>query len=265
MIQKIRILSLIEKIVIDVRGEFNREGIMVENIAVEPMGEEFVLWRCLHHGPLSEDTIDSWPSEDGVPWERFRERNAPLLTKLTKTYGACAVVAREGERVVGQLRFYPKAVCEMQGAGYLCLQQDSPAGPDDNFAESDFPALEQIEEKTLTVHCLMAGCSPKKDNPYQRMGLGSRMVEVLIQWAGENGWEGIEADSFEDLPLIYDVTGSAGHTFWEKLGFHIADRHPHPDLQDQSDFAQTLDEQAKSLGIPAERARDQIIMRLDLT
>jgi len=34
-------------------------------------------------------------------------------------------------------------------------------------------------------------------------------------------------------------------------GFYIADRHPHPELQDRSQFAQfvtTLEEQAKSIG-----------------
>ena len=240
---------------------------MVEDVVVEPMTEEFILWRCLHGGPLSRDTIDEWPSASTLPLERYRDRNTPLLVKLTRTYGACAIIARDGDEIVGQLRFYPKAICDMEGAGGMCLQQDSPAGPADDFADSDFPDPEQIEDKTLVVHCIMTGSSHQKENPYQRKGIGTRMVRALIEWAKANGWERIDADSFEDIPIIYEITGSAGHTFWEKMGFQLVDRHPHPDLQDRSqsvEFLKTLEEQAKSIGVPPERASDRLVMRLDL-
>ena len=241
---------------------------MTEHVVVEPMTEEFILWRCLHSGPLSRDTIDQWPPESAIPWACYRDRNAPLLTKLTRTYGSCAIIARDGDQIVGHLRFHPKAVSDMKGAGGLCLQQEFPAGPAGYFACSDFPALTQIEDKTLAVHCLMTGSPKQKENPYQRRGIGTRMVKTLIEWARANAWEAVTADSFEDVPIIYETTGSAGHTFWEKLGFHIADRHPHPELQDRDRFIQfitTLEEQAEAIGISAERARDRLVMRLDLT
>jgi GNAT superfamily N-acetyltransferase len=237
---------------------------MIEGLVVEPMTESLLLWRCLHHGPLSRDTIDQWPSSGEVPWERCRKRNLPLLEKLTRVYGVCAIVARDGDRIIGHLRFYPKAVCGMAGAGCLCLQQDPPAGPAEDFAEEAFPPPMEIEDRTLVVHCLMTGSSLHKENPFQRKGLGTRMAKVLIEWARANGWRHIEADSFEDLPIIYGVTGSAGHTFWEKLGFRLVDRHPHPHLQDRGEFVVTLEEQAKSAGISPERARDRLVMRLDL-
>jgi len=245
---------------------------MVEDVVVEPMTEQFILWRCLHGGPLSRDTIDRWPSAITLPLERYRDRNVPLLVKLTRTYGACAIVARDGDEIVGQLRFYPKAVYGLEGAGgHLCLQQDHPAGPAEVFADSDFPAVAHIEDKTLVVHCMMTASSQQKANPYQRKGIGTRMVKALIEWAKANGWERIEADSFEDLPIIYEITGCAGHTFWEKLGFRLVDRHPHPDLQGGSEdvelveFIKTLEEQAKSIGIEPARASDRLVMRLDLT
>jgi len=238
---------------------------MIENIVIEPMTEEFILWRCLHSGPLSRGTIDRWPSDGRIPWERYRRRNIPLLAKLTLTYGACAILARDHNRIVGQLRFYPKTVCSMKGAGGFCLQQDYPAGPDERFARNNFPALAQIRDKTLAIHCLMTGCPQQSENPYQRKGIGTRMVRSLIQWATERGWDRIEADSFEDIPIVYESTGSAGHTFWEKLGFSMVDRYPHPELQEPSRFVTMLEDQAKFLEIPPERARDQIIMRLGLT
>lgn len=94
------------------------------------------------------------------------------------------------------------------------------------------------------------------------------MVRALIEWAKANAWERIEADAFEDIPIIYEITGSAGHTFWEKLGFHLVDRHPHSELQDRSqfgEFTKTLEEQAKSIGIPPKKAIDRLVMRLNLT
>jgi len=241
---------------------------MVEDVVVEPMTEEFILWRCLHGGPFSRQTIDKWSSANTLPFERYSERNTPLLAKITRTYGACAIIARDGDEVVGCLRFYPKAVCEMEGAGSLCLQQDHPAGPVEDFADRDFPAPAKIKDRRLVVHCMMTGSSQQKANPYQRKGIGTRMVEALVEWAKTNAWERIEADSFEDLPVIYEITGCAGHTFWEKLGFGLVDRHPHPELQcdsEHDEFVRTLEEQAKSVGIEPEKAIDRLVMRLDLT
>ncbi|MBP8305404.1 MAG: GNAT family N-acetyltransferase [Phycisphaerae bacterium] len=237
----------------------------MENVVVEPMTEGFILWRCLHSGPLSRATIDHCPADNPLPWDRYRRRNLPLLVKLTRVYGACAIVARVGDQIVGQLRFYPKAVCTLEGANGVCLQQDYPSGPADNLAEKDLPPPEHMEDKTLVVHCLMTGSPHQKENPFQRKGIGSCMVRTLIQWARAHGWDRIEADAFEDLPIVYESTGSAGRTFWEKLGFTVADRHPHPALQGQDPFILTLEEQARAAGIDPQRARDRIVMRMDLT
>lgn len=238
---------------------------MTADVVIEPMTEEFILWRCLHGGPLTRNTIEQLPADDCLSWERYRKRNVPLLVKLTRTYGACAIIARDGDRIVGQLRFYPKAVWKIAGAGDLCLQQDYPAGPADAFAEGDFPAPAQLKDKTLVVNCMMTGCPQQNENPFQRKGIGTGMVRALIQWASANRWGGIEACAFEDIPIIYEITGCAGRTFWEKLGFTVADRHPHPDLQERNPFVVTLEGQAESLGIPPERARDRILVRLALT
>jgi GNAT superfamily N-acetyltransferase len=238
---------------------------MGENIVIEPMTENFILWRCLHFGPLSSQTIGQWPSDSQIDLERYRIRNIPLLTKLTKTYGACAILARVEKRVVGQLKFYPRVIWDMNKAGEMCLQQDYPNGPADDFADAEFPPLEQIEDKTLAVHCLMTGSSLQEKNPFQRKGIGKRMASFLIEWAKTKGWERIEADAFEDIPMIYEITGSAGITFWEKLGFRIADRHPHPYLKGHDEFVMKLEEQAKAIGISPEKAKDRIMMRLDLT
>jgi GNAT superfamily N-acetyltransferase len=218
----------------------------------------------LHAGPLSCQNIDDWPTDSQISWEDYRNRNLPLLQKLTQIYGACAIIARINDDAIGQLRFYPKAVIDILDAGGLCLQQDFPAGPTDDFVNSDFPLLEKITDKTLVIHCFMMAGSLGSENPFQRKGIGSRMVKFLIQWAMDNGWEHLEVDAFEDLPIIYEITGSAGYKFWEKLGFHTVLRHPHPHLQGHDKFVSKLVEQAKSLGISEEKAKDRLVMRLEL-
>lgn len=236
---------------------------MIEDIVVEPMTKDFILWRCIHGGPLSCSSIEKWSEDAPMPWGRYRDRNKPLLAKLTEVYGACAIVAREGDEIAGQLRFYPRAVWEAEGAGLLCLQQDNPAGPVDDFARTSFPPLEELTDKTLEIHCMMAG-SPG-DKRYKRKGIASQMVNTLVAWARENGWDAIQANSFEDIPLLYGCTGNAGRTFWEKLGFSVADRFPHPHFRERTDFVVQIEEQGKAIGIDPERATDRILMRLNLT
>jgi hypothetical protein len=51
----------------------------------------------------------------------------------------------------------------------------------------------------------------------------------------------------------------------EYTSFAVADRHPHPGLQERDPFVVTVEAQAESLGIPPERAKDRFIMRLTLT
>ena len=133
---------------------------MIENIVIEPMTESFILWRCLHGGPLSKESVDHVE----VDMETFRARNVPLLKKIIETYGSCAMLARDGEQIVGSLRFYPKILCYMEGEpGELCLQQAFPAGASDSFVETAFPPLEDIQEKTLVVHCVMTGSPGQKE------------------------------------------------------------------------------------------------------
>ena len=240
---------------------------MPGDVVVEMMPREFILWRCLHGGPLTTETIKRPKPVLGIAWPQLRRRNVPLLSKLTEVYGACAVVARDGEQVVGQLRFYPKELFEMAAPGIgLCMQQTFPCGPAEDLVERGFPTLDQIADRTIVVHCLMTGSPQQDDNPYQRRGLGSRLVRTLVDWAHQKGWRAIEATAYADLPCVYAVTGQAGRRFWEKLGFRVTDRCIEAALVDAGDaaFVQTLLKQAAEQGMDATTARTKYTMRLDL-
>ena len=238
---------------------------MPRSIVIQPMTKRFILWRCLHDGPLSKDTIDHWDPATHIPWAQFRSRNVPLLEKLIDTYGTCMMLARDGEKIVGMLFFVPKAMLSMEGAGFFCLQQNPPGGPSVDFAQHPFPSPDAMKDRTLTVRCLMTGSPKFSENPYQRKGIGTRMARALMEWARVHGWEGIEARSFEDLPSLYAHTGNAGRGFWEKLGFGIVKTEPNPAFQEENDFVRKLREEAKAMGLDAEAFRNSYTMRLDLT
>jgi hypothetical protein len=236
---------------------------MVGDVTVEMMSDSLIVWRCLHCGPLNAGNMDLSVPEPREAWDRFRARNIPLLRALTAAYDSCAVLARDGDQVVGQLRFYPKAVCREESMGMLCLQQDFPAGPREDLSGLCLPLLANLPDKTLLVHCLMTGSPGQKENPYQRKGIGARMARCLTDWARQHGWQAVEARANADLDVLYNNTGTAGRTFWKKLGFREIDTkvqftgEEHP-------FVKSILREAQTRGMDPTLARSQCTMRLEL-
>ena len=173
------------------------------------------------------------------------------------------MLAKDGKRIVGFLRFYPKALCAVEKAGALCLQQAFPAGASEDFVETVFPPLADIVDKTLTVHCLMTGSPFQDKNPYQRKGIGTRMVQELMRWAKENGWQSVEARSYDDIPLLYENTGNAGRRFWEKIGFRLVKTEIEPAFQNEGEFVRKLRQQAEVMGLNPESTLNRYTMRIE--
>ena len=223
---------------------------------------------ALHGGPLTQETVDQPAPHPKVSWEQLRDRNVPLLEKLTEVYGSCAVLARDGNKIVGQLRFYPRILCKLASPGPgLCMQQTFPNGPADGFVENNFPSLDEIADKTLFVHCMMIVSSKQEDNSYQRKGLGLCMAKKLIEWARSKGWKTIEANAYSDLPLLYSITGQAGRMFWEKLGFDMIESEIESAFSDgtNTNFVDSLLKEAADRGIDDESAKTKYTMRLAFT
>lgn len=239
----------------------------IADVVVKPMDESFLLWRCLHGGPIGPATIDAVP-DDGlcgpVPWGELRRRNPPLLAALTRAYGSCAMLAWDGDVAIGFLRFYPRAVTAMAGAGGLCLQMAHPDGPADGFAASAFPPLTSLTDRTLTVHCLMTGSPSQASNPYQRHGLAGRLVRALAAWGRERGWTAVEATAYEDLDALYQITGQAGRRFWERLGFVVALQDKEPEAGFGDDLLRLIRQQAVAAGLTAADANNRFTVRLPL-
>jgi len=237
---------------------------MLDNLIVESMREDFLLWRCLHAGPIDRQNINSPPPNPEVDWPSVRARNIPLLMKLTQTYGACAILARDGDDVVGTLRFYPKALCSFgdSGAGF-CLQQRSPFGPADDMAAREFPSLAALTDKTLFVHCLMVTSPPNKPDRYRRKGLATRLALELVRWAKERGWSSIEANAYEELPMLYAISGVAGRRFWEPVGFRMIHQDTEPAIS--GNLLEKLRQDAIAAGLCPDNVANRYRMRLNLT
>ncbi len=236
---------------------------MLDKLKVGPMSEDLLLWRCLHSGPLNPLNIDSPPPNPDVDWPRTRARNVPLLRKLTRTYGACAILARDGEDVVASLRFYPKALCAFgdSGAGF-CLQQGHPYGPADDLVERDLPPLGALSDKTLFVHCMFVVSPPDEPGRYRRKGSALRLASELVRWATEQGWSAIEATAYEELPALYAIAGAAGRRFWKKLGFQVITQDTEPAMK--GELLETLRRDALAAGLRPEDAANRYRMRLEL-
>ena len=205
---------------------------MDHRLIIEPMREDFILWRCLHGGPLSVENIGDPAPHPVIDWPSVRARNGPLLRKLVRTYGTCAIVARDGNEVVATLRFYPKVLCSFSAGGAaFCLQQPHPAGPAGGLAGRDFPPLQELADKTLFVHCLMIVSPQDEPARYKRKGLATRLARELVLWAKDAGWHAIEANAYEEIPLLYDIAGVAGKRFWETLGFSVVMTDTEPGIE----------------------------------
>lgn len=238
---------------------------MTDPLVIEMMSSKIILWRCLHEGPLTADSIEQRVRDKETPSAKFYARNLSFLQNLTDTYGACAVVARAGELFVGHLRFYPKAVRELADPGLgLCLQQEFPYGPASDFERRTFPPLDKIEDKTLLVHCMMLAAEEPGRESCRRKGIGTRMARALVAWATMKGWDAVEATAYESLPIIYAASGQAGRSFWEGLGFRLARTERETALEAESEFVRTMREEALALGVDLARLANKYIMRLDL-
>ncbi len=234
----------------------------MDDLIVEPMGEGFLLWRCLHQGPLDPRNLGDPKPNPEVDWPHARARNIPLLEKLTRTYGACAIVARDGDEIIGTLRFYPEVLCSFgeSGAGF-CLLQRFPYGPADDLAARRFPLPAEMADRALFVHCLMIASPVAEPDRYRRKGLATRMAAELIRWAAAGGWHALEVNAYEEIPMLYAISGVAGRRFWEPLGFKVIRRDSEPAIK--GDILEALRKDAAAAGLDPATVTNRYRLRLD--
>ena len=104
-----------------------------------------------------------------------------------------------------------------------------------------------------------------KDEPdrYRRKGLATRMVDELIRWSIKNEWDAIEANAYEEIPILYAISGVAGRRFWEKLGFCVIRQDTEPGIS--GEILESVRKDAIAVGIPIRDATNRYRMRLEIS
>lgn len=149
-----------------------------------PMNKDFILFYCLHCGPLSPSTIDEKCS---LPKEQSN-RNKKLLARLIDTYGSCAMLAMEGDSVVAHARFYPQIIYNQ--FKFCC--QDPKHAITQEMVKMNLPPLANPAERILRITCFFV----HKD--YRGQGLSHKLIDAILEWAKNNGWKGVRCFAYLD-------------------------------------------------------------------
>lgn len=118
-----------------------------------------------------------------------------------RRYGQSAILAWHEGKVVGFINFHP-VNASING---LCPQTDT---PDMDRQVRDFTWPEKADQK-LRILCVDAAPG------FQRIGIGTKLVESLIVWAPDWGFNRLHVGANEKAWWI------PCRPFWERLGFEI--------------------------------------------
>jgi GNAT superfamily N-acetyltransferase len=155
---------------------------------IRPMDKDFILFRCLHNGPLSTSNIETKGMNiASVPSEQL-DKNKKFLTRLVEAYGSCAMLALEDDYVVAHARFYPQAIYEQ----YKFCCHDPSYAITQEIAEMELPQLTNEAERILRITCFFV----LKD--YRGQELSHKLIDAILKWAKNNNWKSVRCFAYQD-------------------------------------------------------------------
>jgi len=153
-----------------------------------PMNKDFILFRCLHNGPLSPSNIEEKSKNiESLPKEQL-DRNKKFLTRLIDAYGSCAMLAMEDNTVVAHARFYPQKIYDQ----FKICCHDPNYAITQKIAEMELPPLTNPAERILRITCFLV----YKD--YRGQGLSHKLIDAILQWAKNNSWKSVRCFAYLD-------------------------------------------------------------------
>jgi GNAT superfamily N-acetyltransferase len=192
---------------------------------IVPMDKKFVLYRCLHAGLLSPSNIELRSTNvPGLPKEQI-DRNKMLLTRLVDTYGTCAMLAVEGEYVVGYARFYPDIVYGLAGRKHICCQ-DRQSPITSEMAEMEIPKYDSLTDRTLRINCWFI------HGDYRNRGLSHLLLQSILDWAYDHGWKTVRASAAVDNYWVASQACALMLHTYEKHDFKKISTNPSAGLRD---------------------------------
>ena len=170
------------------------------------------------------------------------------------------MLAWQDGQVVGFLRFYPLDVLRL-------LFEAVPEKPHRDLSAMNFEG----DPGTLMVQCVMTSRPyggpeaiinrkgnrvPGMKEAGARRGVGLKLAQALLVWAGDHEWKRIVADAHADIDCMYGITGKGGLGFWRKAGFSAIGTHydEPPDEPWLEEWRNGVESQAKSKGMTKKEA-----------
>lgn len=184
------------------------------DIDIRPMDESFVVYRKMYEPPITPANIGKG---NPVIEDFFR--------KQIRLMGSCAILAWEGDGVIGKMHFTTKEMQDalQQAGGCYCVDEDAAnmAETLQAFSDDDLEELLASKSRTLSIVCFNIG---HFDTRYHGQGIASAMVEVLKEWARERGWRRLQVFSYADILPFRLVGPHILRKGWpEQRGFCVAE------------------------------------------
>ncbi len=202
------------------------------DIDIRAMDESFIVYRKMYVPPLTRDNIGKVnPGDWAEHLEQF-QRNGwqkiirEFLRAHIRTIGSCAILAWDGDGVVGKMYFTTKEMWDAFRASgcFFCVEHESMPKFIHSLSDERLEELLASPSRTLQMLCFNVG---HKGARYHGQGITKAMVDYLRQWARDRGWQRLIMESCPDI-TPYHVLG--GHILrrgtLERRGFHVAQETP---------------------------------------
>lgn len=154
------------------------------------MDKAHVISECAHH------------RSEGCTSEGFKRFHKEIMRR----YVNAGVVALSDDKIVGFANFYP-AILNSRFICSIC-----PGIGEDDLRKA-FEQMEWPKEQgdTLSISCI------NLDSDLYRKGIGTKLVQKVIEWARENQYKRIHAGANDTQWWI------PCKEFYERLGFYVID------------------------------------------
>jgi len=199
------------------------------DLDIRAMDEDFIAYRKMYVPPLTRENVGMiLPHDDAPVMRHFKRRRyqqviEEFFRRQIRAVGSCAVLAWEGDGVVGKMHFTTRemfAAFRRAGAWY-CVDHESTPTTILSLDEDEEARLLASESRTLFVVCFNIG---HMDARYHGQGIASAMLEYLKAWARERGWRRIETHSCPDITPHRSIgSWMLRRSALERRGFRVAE------------------------------------------
>ena len=160
----------------------------------------------IQYRPMTINDVGKVPIDCQGEWEVVSDR----ITDI----GSSAILAFDGSQHVGQLQFRKHS-----------SSLKSPDGIWHPDYWGDFPEIQRdLPANTLGIFCYHVGqlsAGEERDEKYFGEGIGQALLNKLLTWASEQGFDAIVAKHTPALRPVMSFMGGQSAEVYEKWGFEV--------------------------------------------